>query len=193
MIKKIAFLVFLGATGFWPTAAFSEGIPVPPAGYSWANCEETKSAFLKPDGWFFRKQKMDDDEWGYYISKEDTAKAETGKFRIGLSVYVIPDIPGKKGMSAPDAALEIIKMAAENRLIVKEQWSNESLPFKGFGVVVRTKDPKEEDTFFYNLAIGNETTGTLYLLTFEGPFAKWTEAMNPGEIMLQHFLIDNNF
>jgi hypothetical protein len=30
-------------------------LPTPAKGYAWAHCEETKGAFLKPAGWFFKK------------------------------------------------------------------------------------------------------------------------------------------
>lgn len=42
-------------------------LPIAPKGNAWVNCAETKSAFLKPDGWFFKKGKQDDIH-GYFVT-----------------------------------------------------------------------------------------------------------------------------
>jgi hypothetical protein len=162
--------------------------PTPPGGYSWAAFEETKSAFLKPDGWFLKKTK-NGDTWGYFITKEDIDKE--GKFVTGLTVNIIPDIPRKKGMSAGQYALTFIKTAAESKEVVKQPWANEMGPFKAYGVVLLNRDEQQGDFVTHNLAIGNEETGTLYMIIYEGPAASWDATWKIGEPILQRFMIES--
>ena len=89
-------------------------LPAPPVGYSWAVFEETKSAFLKPDGWFIKKMKKGETR-SYFITKENIDK--TGEFITGLSVNIVSGIPKKKGMSPVKYAKEFIQSAAASRKV----------------------------------------------------------------------------
>ncbi len=172
-----------------PVYALETSLPPAPEGYSWTVFEETKSAFLKPNGWFVKKMQKGE-TWGYFITKEDIEKS--GKFITGLSVNIVPNIPKKKGMSPVQYANEYIQTAARSKEVRKEPWATEMGPFKAFGVVLLNKDPKQGDFITHNLAIGNEATGTFYTIIYEGPASSWDATWKVGEPMLQRFLIDSD-
>ena len=126
----------------------------------------------------------------YFITKENIDK--TGEFITGLSVNIVSGIPKKKGMSPVKYAKEFIQSAAASRKVAKEPWSTDMGPFKAFGIVLLNRDLRRGDFVTYNLAIGNEATGTFYLIIFEGPASSWETAWKIGEPILQRFLIDSD-
>ncbi|MDR2244635.1 MAG: hypothetical protein LBE15_04400, partial [Burkholderiales bacterium] len=64
-MKKLFFLPFFSLLILYPHISVAQKkMPPPPDGYSWERQAETKSAFLKPDGWFYKKTKQDKG-WGY--------------------------------------------------------------------------------------------------------------------------------
>lgn len=148
---------------------FATELPPAPKGYSWVRCDETKSAFLKPNGWFFKKGKKGD-TWGYVIS----------------------NIPRKKDMLPTEYAAAFIQTGINNRKVIKEPWQNDMGPFQAYGVVLQNTDNKGGDFITHELAIGNDTTGTMYMIIFEAPAASWKAAWQLGEPMLQRFLIDGD-
>jgi hypothetical protein len=189
MQTKPFLLLFLAAFLAMGAVSLATELPIAPKGYAWVKCVETRSAFLKPDGWFFKKGKQGDIH-GYFITKENIH--ETGRFYTGLTVNIIPHIPKKKGMSPTQYAIAYIQSAAKVRDVVKKQWSQDMGPFQAFGVVLRNKDSFAGDYITHNLAIGNDATGTCYLITFEAPASSWDSAWTLGEPMLQCFLIDSD-
>lgn len=60
-------------------------LPAAPAGFTWQEIPELKAALLKPNGWFFKREKQKD-TLAYFITKEDIDK--NGQFQTGLSVNV---------------------------------------------------------------------------------------------------------
>lgn len=177
-------LVFLLIT----FSAIATELPPPPSGYSWVSCTEIKGAFLMPQGWHFKKG-SEGDTLGYFITKENIN--EIGEFFTGLSVNVIPNIPQENGMSPSAFADTYIKTASAQREVFKKPWVSTMGPFQGYGVVLVNRDSKKGDYMTHNLAIANDQTGTLYLLTFESPAKVWESSWSIGKPMLQRFLIDD--
>lgn len=188
MISRIILLVvLLSSLLFLP--AFASDLPPAPKGFSWVSFDETKSAFLKPAGWFSKKGKKGE-TWGYFITKENIDK--TGKFYTGLTIYIISNIHQKKGMAPTEYAAAFIQEGAKSRKVIKEPWRKDMGPFQSFGVVLLNKDDKDGDFITHNLAIGNDATGTVYIITFEAPASSWKTEWKMGEPMLQRFLIDSD-
>jgi hypothetical protein len=185
-IQKIAIAIL--SIFFVCTSVFATDLPSPPNGYSWVECKDIKGAFLKPSGWFF-KQATQGDTIGYFITKENIEAL--GSFETGLSVNVIPDIPRKKQIQASNFAAAYIKTAIQNREVFKKPWSTSMGPFEAYGVVLINHDSKQGDFVTHNLAIANDQTGTLYLLTFESPLNQWNSSWEIAEPMLKMFLIDD--
>ena len=164
-------------------------LPQPPSGYSWARCDEINGAFLRPEGWHFKKQR-ENDIWGYFITKENIDIE--GKFSTGLTVNVIPNIPQKTGYSPSQYAEAYIKEGSSKKEVIRNLWSNSNGPFKSFGVALRNPASKTGAYITHHLAIGNDTTGTLFIIIFEGPEDTWESAWKIGEPMLKQFLIDSD-
>jgi hypothetical protein len=150
-------LVAVVSIGAW---AQSSDFPPPPVGYSWVSCIETKSAFLKPDGWFFKKAGKEFGAFGYFFTKENIDKL--GAFTTGLSVNVVKYVPAKSGAPAPDYAAAFIAEAAKSHKVLVEPWQKKFGPFHQFGVRTLVPDSKDGDFINHILAIGNEETGTVY-------------------------------
>jgi len=170
------------------TSTLATELPPPPAGYTWVRCNDIKGAFLKPTGWFFKKA-VQGDTIGYFITKEDIDQQRA--FKTGLSVNVIPNIPRKRGITATKFAASYIKAAVASREVFKEPWSTTMGPFEGYGVVVINRDSHQGDFVTHNLAIANDKTGTVYLLTFESPLDQWDASWSIAKPMLKMFLIDD--
>jgi hypothetical protein len=161
-------------------------LPPPPKGYTWQKCPDIKGAFLRPNGWHFKKHKQGD-TLGYFITKENIK--ETGEFLTGMTVNVIPNIPKKKSMS-PYKFAESYRDAARTAVKFSKEWDKDMGPFRSLGFVV---DKQHEDGQFrvHHLLIANEKTGTLYLVLFEAPVAEWDAAWKIAEPMLQFLYIDD--
>ncbi len=186
-MKRISHLLLI-ALLLAPFSAAALEIPPPPDGYSWASCPEIKGAFLMPMGWYFKKEQQGD-TLGYFITQENID--ETGGFRTGVSVNVIPDIPRKKGMPASIYAAGYIRTAIAEREVFKKPWFSTMGPFNGHGVVLLNRDIQKGDYITHNLAISNDQTGTLYLITFESPAALWESTWPIAEPIFRRFVIND--
>ena len=62
-------------------------VDVPPLapGFTWQEIPELKAAFLKPNGWFFKREEQKG-TLAYFITKENIDK--NGQFQTGLTVNV---------------------------------------------------------------------------------------------------------
>ena len=158
----------------------------PPKGFTWAQCPEIKGAFLKPDGWHFKKSKKGD-TLGFFITKEKIG--EKGEFITGMSVNVIPDIPKKKSTS-PYLFARSYREAARKTVTFSKEWDKDMGPFKSVGFVY-SKDDKAGAFTVHNLLIANNKTGTLYLIMFEGAKSEWSKTWQIAEPMLQYLYIDD--
>jgi len=183
--RSILALVFLALVA---TGAVAAELPPAPAGYSWVSLSEIKGAFLMPLGWYFKKGRQGD-TLGYYITRENIP--ESGEFLTGLSINVIPDIPEKSGMAPSLYATAFINKAVKQVEVVTPPWASLNGPFEGHGVVLLYRDDQKGDFIVHNLAIANDQTGTLYLITFESPAEAWEKARQIAEPILQRFLIDD--
>jgi hypothetical protein len=158
--------------------------PAAPDGFVWKKIDSVKAAFLLPKGWYFKEEEKDG-AYGIFISKENIDTA--GEFETGMSVHV----QRLKKDPAPDrAALLIMQLSEGNE--VQRTWRTEQGVLKLFGARIRvTVDPP---TFIEHvLAIGNSRTNTLYFIRFESPEANWNEAWKTGDVMLQDFLLDDEY
>jgi hypothetical protein len=169
--------------------AHATELPQPPKNYAWVRCEETKSAFLKPKGWHFKKQHKGD-VWDYYITRENIEKS--GYFKTGVTISVIPNIPAKKGMIASRYAEAFIATAAKSREAIEDPWTQSMGPFNGYGVVLLNRDEKEGDFFTHNLSIANDETGTVYIVIFESPTDTWDDDWKIAEPIIKRLLIDTD-
>ncbi len=166
--------------------AQQSALPKPPSGYSWEWCEEIKGAFLKPDGWFFKKGSKGD-TLGFFITKEDLAKE--GGFKTGLTVNVIPRIPAKKKISAYEFTRQFRDEARKSVKFIKE-WDRDMGPFRSVGFLYEKGD-RGGAFKVHSLLISNDGTGTVYLVTFEAPGEDWETAWKTAEPIIKQLYIDD--
>lgn len=153
-----------------------------PAGFTWQDIPEQKAAFLKPDGWFFKRE-SDKGTLAYFITKEDLNK--TGQFDTGLTVNVFrlkQDSVAQRGKAMID------KMAEPHHV---KTLSKTVGPFQEFGCELKDTDVSGT-IVMHALAAANPKTNTRYLFIFESPVATWDAAWKLGQEMMDSLAIDDN-
>ena len=107
-------------------------VPQPPAGFTWQEVPELKAAFLRPNGWFFKREEQKG-TLAYFITKENIEK--TGQFQTGLTINVFH--------LKKDPAVERGKDMIDQISTTKhgEKWSRDFGPFREFGCRAKDTDP----------------------------------------------------
>lgn len=170
-------------------AAASTSRPAAPAGYEWQECPEIKGALLRPDGWFFKKE-TGRDSIAYFVSKENIDAA--GEFTTGLTMNVLQNVDTIMGSPPSIYAEELIAEAARSSDVRNAPWTHRMGPFLSHGVVITTPDLVKGDFVTHMLAIANDRTGTMYLVTFESPVETWQSASQIADPMLKKLWIDSD-
>jgi len=83
-MKKIVLLASVVA--FFAQTLNAIDLPKAPSGFTWQEVPELKAAFLKPDGWFFKREN-NKDTLAYFITQEDLTK--NSEFSTWLTLNVI--------------------------------------------------------------------------------------------------------
>ena len=178
VMNKIIFTLIL-IFSFNPS--FAE--PKIPNGYAWSGTGPGETDFLKPDGWFLKIEK-NKGTYAIFITKEDIAKVS--QFQTGFSVNVIKNITKKTGVSASNYALAFISKIVEKKQTIKNPWSINNGPFKGYATQV-----KDNVKIMHYMLIGNDTTDTLFLMIFEAPPSEWENAWSVGKNILNYMKLDD--
>jgi hypothetical protein len=156
-------------------------LPAPPTGFAWQEIPELKAAFLRPNGWFFKREQAKD-ALAYFITKESIENG--GEFQIGLTVNVFRH---KK-----DSAVETAKYYVDQLTTKRhgEKWARDVGPFKEFGCLTRDTDAGGT-TVLQTLMVANPKTNTLYLFIFESTQANWDSAWKTGKTIIDSLIIDD--
>jgi hypothetical protein len=178
-MKRVKHLVL--SLGLLVQIAFAIDLPAAPTGFTWQEIPELKAAFLKPTGWYFKREEKKG-TLAYFITKEDIGK--NGQFQTGLTVNVFH----LKKESAVEYARNFVgRLAKDNHA---QAWSRETGPFQQFGCLY--KDTAETGSFMtHTLMVANPKTNTLYLLIFESPESDWDVAWKTGEKIMDALAIDD--
>jgi hypothetical protein len=156
-------------------------VPPPPPGFTWQEIPELKAAFLKPNGWFFKREEQRG-TLAYFITKEDIDKS--GQFQTGLTVNVFHL---KKDPAVERGKYMIDQLAATKH---GEKWSRDFGPFREFGCL--TKDTDSSGTIvMQTLTVANPKTNALYLFIFESPEPEWDAAWKTGKQIMDMLAIDD--
>jgi hypothetical protein len=178
MKKTILFAFF--ATLFVQTM-FSMELPPPPSGFAWQEIPEIKAAFLRPNGWFFKREEQKG-TLAYFITKEDIDK--NSKFDTGLTVNVFHL---KKDSAVERSAKLVDQLAADNHV---DKWAREIGPFREFGCSYKDTDPGGT-SIIHTLTVANPKTNTLYLFIFESPESDSGAAWKLGKQIMDTLAIDD--
>jgi len=160
--------------------------PPAPDGFDWKAIEPIHASVLVPAGWHFREG-TPGESLGFFVTKEavdDPVQAHTG-----LSINVMRK-PG--GTDAVARARALVKSMTESGEVLG-LWSAEDGAFKGVECLARMTGDDGAKTNMRLLAIGNESTNTLYVLWFESPTDQWDAAWKSGEPMMRLIQLDDTY
>jgi len=178
LMKKIILFTLLATLPLQTISATD--LPPAPPGFTWQEIPRLKAAFLRPNGWFFKREERKD-TLAYFITKENIEK--NGQFQTGLTINVFrleKDSAVERGKSLID------QLAADKH---GEKWARDAGPFKEFGCLAKDTDASGT-TEIYTLAIANPRTNTLYLFIFESPESSWDAAWKIGKQIMDTLAMD---
>ena len=163
-------------------------MPDPPEGFTWQILPEIKAAFLLPNGWHYRAEDRSGTQ-AYFLTQQDIAT--DGAFTTGLSINAVKDLPERANMSAVQYAEAHAGLVPEMPgAEVQRTWGGVQGPLHSFGVRYRSSRPDGSAVVLHQVNVGNEETGTLYVLLFEAPEAEWETAWESGERVMSFYMLD---
>ena len=163
---------------------------IPPAeGFSWQEIPEIRAKFVLPNGWYFRRDTAEGRSV-YLFSSQELEDGE--RPRVGMTLTVLRHMGDARAFVYDF----ITDLTQENEHIAS--WDTKLGKMHGRGCLVRgpgkRKKKKKSRAFqLHALAIANTRTGTVYTLLFESPDEEFDENWEAGKIMLQRFLLDDEF
>lgn len=160
-------------------------LPEAPPGFSWLLVPEANASFLRPDGWFLKRQ-GDAGTTALFITATEIGEAGN-RFETGLTVNIIRDIPGKKGVTPLQFALGLREVARGKATFLHE---NDAVAGKlRFASFVYAD--AEAGVTIANSLVANDTTGTLTWMIFESPTKEWESRLNEVGVITQMFVLDD--
>ncbi len=163
-------------------------LPDPPEGFEWQILPEIKAAFLLPDGWYYLAQEQSGTH-AYFLTEQDIATE--GAFSTGLSINVVADIPSRASVSAVAyAAAHAAAVSEVPGVEIQHMWDGSQGALHSFGVRYRSLKPDGSAVVIHQVNVGNEETGTLYIIMFEAPEDKWETAWSNGDRIMSFFLLN---
>ena len=188
-MKKLLICMFFLA-GFWVYS--SDVLVEPPKGFSWQQLPFVKASFLLPDEWTFKFIPNNKDErYLYYLTKENID--QKGVYETGFEVRVIRGVPNKdKGKLPSQYSVEAVGKTEKKVKFVKK-WDERKGIFKEIGYIYVDSSDENASITVHRVYISNDTTGTVYILTFEGPTKGWDNLWKTmGDPMFKNISIDES-
>ena len=167
-----------------------EVLPEAPKGFLWKQLPFIKAQFLMPNDWNFNFVPENKDErYIYYITKENIN--QKGYYQTGMNIRVIRNVPTKlKGQLPSEYSANIVAETAKKVKFTKK-WDEQKGIFKESGYIYVDDSDNKNSITVYRLYISNDKTGTVYILTFEGPTKEWDSLWkNIGEVIFKNFSLD---
>lgn len=169
-----------------------ESLPSPPDGFCWVDLEEIGGACLKPKEWHFSKR-FYDKEALYWLTKEELSPE--GEFLTGLTIQVSRSVPERTGRDpsvyAMDHLTEYGKDIENLEVFPIVQLSG---GFWRVGATFRkdmTVAGKARPFIIHKTIFANDTTGTLYVLTFGCPAEDWKPFLEMVRIISSDIVLNS--
>jgi len=147
-----------------------------------------KGSILLPEGWFL-KEDTDDGLTIYQISREKAEK-EGDAFTAGLILTVTPKVTERAEVKPSNYALDLLPSGDDDG--AKGMIKTEEGPVKCFRVEYAI-DGELSDIKIITIAKANDSTGTLYFLTWQSPETEDAALKDLREKILASFTIDPAF
>jgi hypothetical protein len=180
-MKKFVLLVALATLIVQTSSAID--VPAPPLGFTWQEVPELKAAFLKPNGWFFKREEGKG-TLAFLITKENIEHG--GEFQTGLTINVFR----LKKDPAVERGKKLIGDMATAHHAESEKWARKVGPFQEFGCLVKITDATGSIEM-QALTLANPKTNTLYLFMFESPDSDWNAAWTTGKQIMDTLVVDD--
>lgn len=188
-MKKILMVIVFFA-GFY---AFSTDVLTePPKGFSWQQLPFLKASFLLPEGWNFKFVPNNKEEkYLYYLTKENID--QKGIYETGFEVRVIRGVPNKVKGKLPSVYSAEAVGNTEKKVKFTKKWDEKKGIFKEIGYIYVDNSDENANVTVHRLYISNDNTGTVYILTFEGPTKNWDSLWNTiGEPIFKNISLDES-
>lgn len=165
-------------------AAFPLHAESPPEPVRTERLEDIRATLQMPEKWHLRR----DEEEGvivYQVTREKLEEAGSA-FQAGFTLSVTPDVPGRTGLSPSQYAAELLAFAAEEGGEVKK---TESPPFQTLRAEY-TVDGEAGRVTIVDVAIANDSTGTLAFLAWQAPESESASLGPLRELILNSVVFD---
>lgn len=157
-----------------------------PDGYSWHACTGMGAEVLVPDGWVFRDAPGEGaDACSFSLDAPDA----NGRFEIGVSLSLLRHVSERTGQTPSDFARGFLDKLAE-RYRVRRRSSSSQPPFEAFRAEIDLEDERGEALRLYQLAIANPLTGSVYLVAFRAPAARYEKEWKRVERAIERLGLD---
>ncbi|HBC87340.1 MAG TPA: hypothetical protein DCZ94_10325 [Lentisphaeria bacterium] len=161
-----------------------------PKGFLWKQMPFIKMQLLMPSDWFFTFYAENKEErYLYYITKENIEQMHA--YQTGLNLRVFRNVPAKlKGQLPSEYSAAAVAETAK-KVKFTRKWEQQKGMFKEIGYTYTDNTDEKNILNVYRLYIANDKTGTVYILTFEGPTNDWDEIWkNVGDVIYKNISID---
>lgn len=160
--------------------------PAPPPGFSWVGVPEARASFLRPDGWFLKKQTANGTT-ALFITKEEIGP-DGKRFSTGMTINIIQNLPARaKTTPSAFAAQAHASARSKSKLVDEVTSTTGAFRFLAYTSV----DPAPPPVTVRNVFIANDKTGTLYWLILEAPEVDWPRVNEAFGSMLERMSLDD--
>ncbi len=157
-----------------------------PAGYSWRACSGMSAEVLVPDGWHFRDAPGEGaDACSFSLDAPDA----NGRFEIGVSLSLLRHVSERTGQTPSDFARGFLDRLAE-RYRVRRRSSSSQPPFEAFRAEIDLEDERGNALRLYQLAIANPLSGSVYLVAYRAPAARYEKEWRRVERAIERLGLD---
>lgn len=189
-LKAVTVLVMLSLAAASAAYGGVSGHAKPPKGFSWKRFDGIQALLLVPRGWHVKERKGKG-EVSVLIAKDKIGNNDD--FTTGFSLNAVRDVPSRYKMPPTEYAFLLMEKKRQEGESKGLGTSSEDRHIKGYRGFFRSGSEQTGRTVQYAIALGNDTTGTLYMITFESPEAEWDEAWKTGVVIMNNLGLDEKF
>lgn len=146
-----------------------------------------KGSMQIPDGWFVNES-TDDGVTVYQFTKEKVESAND-TFSTGLILTVTPKVQERAQMKASEYASEMMEATADDPKAIKKSTDGDWQVFRSESKL----EADGGDITMVNYAKANDTTGTLYFVTWQSPASDEAKMASVREAVLSSLKFDPSF